>query len=275
MIFIVMAKIFLTENQLTDLIKGAVEKITGTNTKDSSMKDIFKDFGVETPSIFGDIFKGKKETDFKSFKGKTKIGKVKLIGGFTGEQKRNIDLIIKAMESKGIKDPYAQIGILSVIGKESGFTPKSEIDYSTTPNSRIRNIFGKRVPKDDTKLDRLKKNPKKFFDIVYGGRFGNDSDEGYKYRGRGFNQLTFKGNYQKYGSMSGVDIVSNPDRLNDPDVAAKVALAFFTKGKSASSFPNFNDKEDAAIYFADINAGGGAGGHRQKAIDYSKKFEVA
>ena len=74
--------------------------------------------------------------------------------------------------------------------------------------------------------------------------------------------------------MAGVDIVSDPDRLNDPNVAAKVALAFFTKGKPASSFPNFNDKEDAAIYFADINAGGGVSRHRQQAIDYSEKFDV-
>lgn len=196
--------------------------------------------------------------------------------GFDGTQKENIKLLIDAMKEKGITNPYTQIGILSVIAKESGFKPKNEVDYSTTPNSRIRSIFGKRVSKySDQELDSLKRDPKKFFDVVYGGRFGNAPDEGYKYRGRGFNQLTFKGNYKKYGDMIGVDLVGNPDSANDPKIAAKIALAFFTKGKPSSTFPEFTNKEDAATYFADINAGGsGASSHRDKAIAATEKFDI-
>jgi predicted chitinase len=272
-----MAKIILTENQLTDLIRSAVEKITGASTKNSSLKDIFKDFGVDPSGDLGNLFKDDKKLDFKSFEGKTKIGKVKLKGNFSGEQKANIDLLIKAMENKGIKNPYTQIGILSVIGKETNFIPKSEVAYSNTSNSRIRKIFGSRVAKySDSQLNTLKNNPEKFFNVVYAKTVGNQGGgDGWKYRGRGFNQLTGKKNYEKYGNMVGVDILSNPDRLNNTDVAAKVALAFFTKGKPTSTFPNFDDKVEAAIHFADINAGGGVSSHRQNAIDYSEKFDVA
>jgi predicted chitinase len=267
-----MAKIILTENQLIDLIKNAVGKIIDLpKSGDFNLKDLLNK--LDKDDIGSDV-KEKITSLTKKFGNKTNFGKVKLVDNFNSEQKSNISHLIDLMNSKGIKNPYTQIGILSVIGKESNFIPKSEVNYSNTPNNRIRNIFGDRVPREDSKLDRLKKNPRKFFDVVYGGRLGNDSDEGYKYRGRGFNQLTFKGNYEKYGSMAGVDIVSNPDKLNDPNVAAKVALAFFTKGKPVSSFPDFSDKDDAAKYFADINSGGGVSSHRQKAIDYSEKFDV-
>lgn len=195
--------------------------------------------------------------------------------GYDSTQKANIKLMIDAMKEEGITDPKAQIGILSVIAKESGFKPKDEIDYSSTSNSRIRSIFGKRVSKySDQELDSIKRDPKKFFDVVYGGRFGNAPDEGYKYRGRGFNGLTFKGNYKKYGNMIGVDLVSNPDLANDPKVAAKLAVAFFTKGKDASSFPKFTSKEDAAKYFANINSGGGSTFGLDKAIAATEKFDI-
>jgi predicted chitinase len=205
----------------------------------------------------------------------TNTGEIDLSNGnFDSTQKENIKLLIDAMEEEGIKDPVTQIGILSVISKESNFKPKGEVSYASTSNSRIRSIFGKRVSKySDSELDSIKRDPKKFFDLVYGGRFGNAPDEGYKYRGRGFNQLTFKGNYKKYGNLIGVDLVGNPDLANDPKVAAKIALSFLTKGKN--SFPKFDSKEDAATYFADINAGGsGASLHRNKAIAATEKFDV-
>ena len=195
--------------------------------------------------------------------------------GYDTTQKANIKLMIYAMKEEGITDPNAQIGVLSVIAKESGFKPKDEIDYSSTSNSRIRSIFGKRVSKlSDSELDSVKRDPKRFFDLVYGGRFGNARDEGYKYRGRGFNGLTFKGNYKKYGDMIGVDLVGNPDLANDPKVAAKLAVAFFTKGKSGDSLPKFQNKEEATKYFANVNSGGGSTFGLDKALAASEKFDI-
>jgi hypothetical protein len=73
------------------------------------------------------------------------------------------------MKRQNITNPYTQIGILSVIGKESGFVPQSEISYGNTSNQRIREIFGIRVKQySDDELDSLKKDDKKFFDVVYG-----------------------------------------------------------------------------------------------------------
>ena len=205
-------------------------------------------------------------------------GDVILKGNFDGLQRQNISLLIDEMKKNGITNPYTQIGILSVVSKESNFRPKGEQSYANTSNSRIRKIFGSRVAKySDAELDRLKQNPKDFFNVVYAKTVGNQGgDDGWIYRGRGFNQLTGKKNYEKYGRMAGMgdDLVNNPTLLDDPKISAKVALTFFTKGKSGSSFPNFSNKEDAAKYFADINSGGGVSSHRDSALAAAKKFDA-
>lgn len=254
-----MKKFIVTENEKRDIKK--------LYSLDESLVDDIID-RIE------DLYKNKEEKPNKDYSN-ISTGDVIIVGNLSPQQVDNIKLMIDYMNNSGITDPLAQIGILSVISKESGFVPKSEIPYDTTPNSRIRSIFGNRVAKfSESELDELKKDPKKFFNVVYANSIGNQGgDDGWNYRGRGFNQLTGKNNYRTFGNIIGEDLVGNPDLMNNPEVAAKVAVAFFTKGRPASSFPKFNDKTEAASYFADINAGG-SNLHRGKAIAASQNFEV-
>ena len=249
------------------LLSDVVSKIKDLPDFDK-IKTKFKEItGIDLESKVGQI----KKSDVK-YSGKVDYSD----GGFDSEQEQNIEYLLSEMQKKGITDPYTQIGILSVISKECNFKPKSEVDYSDTSNSRIRKIFGKRVAGySEEQLNKLKSNPKKFFNKVYANIIGNGdvvSGDGYKYRGRGFNQLTGRGNYQKYGSLAGVDIVSNPDMLNREDVASKVALQFLTKGKT--DFPKFDSKKEAAEYFADMNARSSKSGHRPEAVKASEKFDI-
>ena len=240
--------------------------------------------------------KGFDEDDLSKFlkgqniEGETILGILNISrAGLDSEQKSNVDLLIKYMEDAGITNVYAKVGILSVIGKESGFVPKNEICYDGTDNSRIMSIFGncrlnpeKLQDEYGMTLSQLKMDCEKFFDAVYGPNAtsclgwstGNDNPgDGYKYRGRGFNQITFKHNYQKYGDAVGMDLVSDPDQLNDVDVAAEAAIKFLTKGRT--NF-DFKDKEEATNYFLNVNAGGSNGRteSRQKAFEWMNKFEV-
>ena len=205
---------------------------------------------------------------------------------FTAEQIKNINYLIDEMTKAGITNPYTKIGILSVISKESGFIPVNELSYGTTPNAHIREIFGDRVSSySETELDALKKDDVKFFDAVYGQKAtaklwwvtGNtELGDGYKYRGRGFNGITFKSLYKQYGDKIGKDLVTNPDLLNDPVIAAKAALEFFKEWnkKQDLSLLKFNDKKEAAKFFSDINAGGINTGYASNAIKASTKFDV-
>jgi putative chitinase len=172
---------------------------------------------------------------------------------YTGEKARNIELLIDTMNEMGIDDAASQVGILSVIGKESGFLLQKETGYQNTSNSRIRSIFSKTSNLSDSELDSLKSDYDKFFNFVYGGILGNDTkNDGSKYVGRGFNGITGKVNYRKYGEKVGMDLVSNPELLLDPKLSAKAAILFLTKGEKK----DFKDAYDASLHYTDVNAGG-------------------
>lgn len=142
----------------------------------------------------------------------------------------------RAMDEQGVTDPAMRAGIAAIASGEGGFRPRSEQGYGETvmkPHrgmsgpAYVRSIFGARVSDlNDTQLIALAQDDEAFFNKVYGGRLGNEYNEGYKYRGRGDFQLTGKGNYDRYGKMIGVDLVNNPDMVNDPEVSAKIAVAY-------------------------------------------------
>jgi len=137
--------------------------------------------------------------------------------------------------------------IMGVCGQESQFTDLSENGYCYNSASSIRIIFGLNM--SDADINAIKCNDKVFFDTVYGGRYGNAADEGYKYRGRGFNQITFKANYENIRNKTGIDVVTNPDLLERPDVAAKGLAVYF---ESTKNIRNFDDAFKLALR---LNAG--------------------
>ena len=84
--------------------------------------------------------------------------------------------------------------------------------------------------------------------MVYAKIAGNQGgSDGWNFRGRGFNQLTGRGNYRKYGQLSGVPLEPNPEMLNKNDIAAKIAVTFLLDGQSPSSIPKFSNKEENKI----------------------------
>jgi putative chitinase len=180
----------------------------------------------------------------------------------------NKDLVINELKQAGITNKYSIAAILAIIDKESGFTPQNEKSYKNNTNEYIRSIFSKTRTLTDAQLTALKADRTKFFDYVYGGRFGNSATEGARYAGRGFNQLTFKGNYEKYGKLLNLDLVNNPDLVNDPKVAARVVAAFFNnefknnkdivlKRYKARSINDFRSSKNAVNAFYNANAGFG------------------
>lgn len=144
----------------------------------------------------------------------------------SGDIRTNKQYLLDAMNKGGITDPEIRAAMMAVVKGESQFKSQTEQDYSNTSNERIRGIFSRVSGMSDDQLTTLKQDPEAFFNTVYGNKLGNSPTEGYMYRGRGFFQLTGKSNYEKYGNMIGVDLVSNPDLANDPEIAAKIAIAY-------------------------------------------------
>lgn len=182
----------------------------------------------------------------------------------TPEQQRNINTIVKSCIKYGVTNKKLQAAILATISKESNFIPHPEnLNYS------IQNINRVWPKVDNETAQELSHNPEKLGNYIYGNRYGNAPNEGYKYRGRGFNQITFKANYERFGKLLNLDLVNNPDLLNDPQIAAAAAVMFFLtelkSGKSAGSFKKFgvvdpftiNDTTSATKVIVQINAGRG------------------
>ena len=206
-----------------------------------------------------------KDLDKKSDLQPGKGAKFKGGGGFPAE---NMKALEKAMDDHGITNEYARKAILGVISKESP-NLASEISYSTTSPSRIREVFPSKFGSmSDEEINDIKKDDSKFWDIVYGGKYGNtEPGDGSKYRGRGFNGITFKSNYEnlqriyeREGSRLGsIDIVKNPELLEKPEVAAEFAVLFFLDSfKRKGKNPNdYSDLESAVTDYVQSNAGWG------------------
>ena len=128
-----------------------------------------------------------------------------------------------------INTPLRLAHFLAQCGHESGgFRATQEnLNYSA---KGLAGIFRKYFP-TEAAAAAYARNPQKIANKVYGNRMGNgpeSSGEGYKFRGRGYIQLTGKENYTAFGKAIGEDIPSNPDV-----VASKYALLsaawFFSK----------------------------------------------
>lgn len=147
----------------------------------------------------------------------------------TASQEQVAREIVKALREKGIENPYYQAALVGIAYKETGLKPINEASYSKTSAERIKKIFpSKMKAMSSQEIDALKQSDVNFFDFVYGGKYGNQSKgDGYKYRGRGLNGITFKGNYEKASDTTGVDLVKNPERLNEPKIAARAFVGYF------------------------------------------------
>ena len=78
------------------------------------------------------------------------------------------------------------------------------------------------------------------------------SEDGYKYRGRGFIQTTGKNGYAQLRELTGLDLINTPELVNDPTHAFECAVAEFV------SYPNMLEHcelDDLLAVSALINVG--------------------
>ena len=115
---------------------------------------------------------------------------------------------------------------LSQCGHESGgFKAVSEnLNYSA---DGLKKIFGKYFPGNLN--ESYARQPEKIAARVYASRMGNGdeaSKEGFKFRGRGYIQLTGKANYTNFTKFIGEDCIANPDLVATKYPLASAAFFF-------------------------------------------------
>lgn len=117
---------------------------------------------------------------------------------------------------------------LAQIGHESGgLTITTEnLNYSAP---RMCQVWPSRFPTLTSAL-ACEHKPELLANTVYCNRMGNGdagSGDGWRYRGRGYIQITGRDAYEQIGAIAGLDLVGVPDLAFQPDSALHVACAFW------------------------------------------------
>ena len=131
-----------------------------------------------------------------------------------------------AAKKFNISNPLRLAHFLAQCGHESaGFKAIQEnLNYSA---DGLKKIFPKYFP--GNLAEGYARNPEKIASKVYGSRMGHGDEttkEGYKFRGRGYIQLTGKDNYTKFAKFIGEDTVGNPDLVATKYPLASAAFFF-------------------------------------------------
>lgn len=149
-------------------------------------------------------------------------------------------LMIREMLKQGFTDPRAIAEMLALTNYETGGYNKTVENLKYTDPSRLMRTF-KEVTTLAQAQQLVQMGEVAIGNTVYGGAKGKslgntEPGDGYKYRGRGFVQLTGKNNYAKTGQALGIDLVGKPELLSeDPNVMAAVAVDFYKNSKLLQS----------------------------------------
>lgn len=134
----------------------------------------------------------------------------------------------KTAEEFQITSRLRRAHFLAQVAHESGNFKHIEenLNYSATG---LMATFSKYFP-DMSGALTYQRHPSAIASRVYANRMGNgdeSSRDGWKYRGRGYIQLTGKNNYRKFSEYSKIDVVTNPDLLATPELAMRSAGWFW------------------------------------------------
>ncbi len=123
-----------------------------------------------------------------------------------GNIKANLPPVLDALVSAKLPDRAMVLMALGTIRAETeSFQPISEglSRFNTSPSGHPFDLYDNRSDLGNT-----------------------GAPDGANFRGRGFVQLTGRANYTRYAGEIGLDLVTNPELANDPQVAAKLLARF-------------------------------------------------
>jgi putative chitinase len=175
-------------------------------------------------------------------------------------------------EKYELNTPLRIAHFMAQIEHESGLKPISEnLNYSA---KRMLEIFKSDFdvnrdkwlsPKEKEKVLYLLGSPQRIANFVYANQNGNGNEasgEGWKYRGRGFIQITGKENYFRLANDTDLDCFKNPDLLLEEANAMISALWYW----NLKELNKLADKNDIVSITKKINGGLNGIEHRKELL---------
>jgi putative chitinase len=169
--------------------------------------------------------------------------------------------LIDDMVSHEINTPLRAAHFLAQAAHESGgFKFKSEnLNYS---KESLLKVFPKYFTAASS--EGYHRQPEKIASRVYANRMGNGdeaSKDGWKYKGRGYIQLTGKDNYKAFSEWAKEPtILSNPDQVADDKYAGLSAIWFWNKNGLSKIADTDNLRDDKTLIKITSRVNGGTHG---------------
>jgi putative chitinase len=135
------------------------------------------------------------------------------------------------MQKFGIENRLRLSHFLAQTAHESG-NFKHTVENMNYSTDGLLKIFSKYF-KDRATAEMYARKPEMIGSRVYANRMGNGdeaSKEGFKFRGRGYIQLTGKDNYKQFSEFIGEDCVANPDLVATKYPLTSAAFFFNKNG---------------------------------------------
>lgn len=171
-----------------------------------------------------------------------------------------IDPLNDAMERFEINTPSRMAAFLAQVAHESVETTRLTEGLSYSSAERLCAVWPNRFPTPDSAAHYVE-NPEGLANFVYANRGGNGdaaSGDGYRYRGRGLFQFTFRNNYREAGNDLHLPLEDDPDRVATPEIAALTAAHYWHHwglNALADHQPGHDDNKDFEQITIRINGG--------------------
>jgi putative chitinase len=173
--------------------------------------------------------------------------------GYVSKLKVPDDLVLAMKKYQIGVTPLERAHFLSQCDHESAGFKVTEENLNYSKNALL-GIFKKYF--NENTATQYARKPELIASRVYANRLGNsaeNSGEGWKYRGRGYIQLTGKENYIRFGKFAGYDWVTNPDLVASKYKADSACL--FWKINKISTLCKSSDLFTIKLVTKRINGG--------------------